>query len=161
MHAHMHACMHTHMVNQATGSYWGCLIGTTTASDDVMSVTCVIKGAAQLHKPDPSGDPRVSGAESCDVRTNKWAGASAQDVTHSWEAVLSPLMTINVNRTISAHLVKCLAVDGLLADRWARLICTLIQTPEGWPLPRCPRGHFYKTREKSFKTNRNRFVIDR
>lgn len=65
---------------------------------------------------------------------NKWAGTSPQDVTHSSEAVLSPLMTINVNRTISAHPLKCLAVDGLLVDRSAILICRLIQTRGGWPL---------------------------
>lgn len=34
---------------------------------------------------------------------NKWVATFAQGVTHSREAVLRPLMTINVNRTISAH----------------------------------------------------------
>lgn len=59
---------------------------------------------------------------------NKWVATLAQDVTHSREAVLSPLMTINVNRTISAHPLKCLTVDGLAADRSAILIWRLIQT---------------------------------
>lgn len=59
---------------------------------------------------------------------NKWVATSAQDVTHSREAVLSPLMTINVNRTISAHPLKCLTVDGLGPDRSAILIWRLIQT---------------------------------
>lgn len=59
---------------------------------------------------------------------NKWVATSVQDVTHSREAVLSPLMTINVNRTISAHLPKCLTVDGPVPDRSAILIWRLIQT---------------------------------
>lgn len=41
---------------------------------------------------------------------NKWVATSVWDVTHSRAAVLSPLMTINVNRTISAHPLKCLTV---------------------------------------------------
>lgn len=62
---------------------------------------------------------------------NKWVATLAQDVTHSREAVLSPLMTINVNRTISAHPLKCLTVDGLVVDRSSILIRRLIQTPRG------------------------------
>lgn len=63
---------------------------------------------------------------------NKWLATFAQDVTHSREAVLSPLMTINVSRTISAHPLKCLTVDGLVPDRWAGLIWRLIQTQTDW-----------------------------
>lgn len=59
---------------------------------------------------------------------NKWVATLAQDVTHSREAVLSPLMTINVNRTISARPLKCLTVDGLVPDRSAILIWRLIRT---------------------------------
>lgn len=53
---------------------------------------------------------------------NKRGATLAQHVTHSRLAGLSPLMTINVNRTISAHPLKCLSVDGPAADRWAVLI---------------------------------------
>lgn len=63
---------------------------------------------------------------------NKWVATVAQDVTHSREAVLSPLMTINVSRTISAHPLKCLTVDGLVPDRSAILIWRSIQTQTDW-----------------------------
>lgn len=80
-----------------------------------------------------NSDLCVSRREGCDVTNiNKWVATSAQGVTHSREAVLSPLMTINVNRTISAHLLKCLTVDGLLADRSSILIRRLIQAQGGW-----------------------------
>lgn len=59
---------------------------------------------------------------------NKWVATLAQGVTHSREAVFSPLMTINVNRTISAHPLECLTVDGLIVDRSSILISRLIQT---------------------------------
>lgn len=65
---------------------------------------------------------------------NKWVATLARDVTHSREAVLSPLMTINVNRTISAHPLKCFAVDGLVVDRSSILIWRLIQTERLAPI---------------------------
>lgn len=73
---------------------------------------------------------------------NKWVATLAQSVTHSRAAVLSPLMTINVNRTISAHPVECLTVDGLVVDRSSILIWRLIQTQSGRLLFSPSESHF-------------------
>lgn len=74
---------------------------------------------------------------------NKWVATFAQDVTHSREAVLSPLMTINVNSTISAHPVKCLTVDGLVVDRSSILIRRLIPTQRGRVSSSLSESHFF------------------
>lgn len=58
---------------------------------------------------------------------NKWVATVAREATHSREAVLSPLMTINVSRTISAHPLKCLTVDGLEVHRSPTFLWRLIQ----------------------------------
>lgn len=70
-----------------------------------LTVTCVLVEGSAVMSP-----------------INKWVATLAWDVTHCREAVLSPLMTINVNRTISAHPLKCLTVDGLAVDRSSILI---------------------------------------
>ena len=116
-------------------------MGTTEKTDDVICETRSIKGAVLLHI-NPSctvvnlSDLTVTcvlAAERAVISPiNKWVATLVQDVTHSQEAVFSPLMTINVNRTISAHPVKCLTVDGLVVDRSSILIQRLIQTERGW-----------------------------
>lgn len=112
-------------------------MGTTKTADDVICVKCVIKGAALLHinlscalvnLPDLTVTCVLAAERAVMSPINKWVVTLAQDVTHSQQAVLSPLMTINVNRTISAHLLKCLTVDGLVVDRSSILIRRLIQT---------------------------------
>lgn len=115
-------------------------MGTTEKADDVICVKCVVRGAALLHI-NPScavvnlSDLTVTRALVAERAVmspiNKWVATLARDVTHSRAAVLSPLMTINVNRTISAHPLKCLTVDGLLVDRSSILIRRLIQTQRG------------------------------
>lgn len=58
---------------------------------------------------------------------NKWVTTLGRDVTHGWVTILSLLMAINVNGTISAHPVKCLTVAVLAVDRSPILISGLIQ----------------------------------
>lgn len=114
------------------------LMGTTEKADDVSCAKCIVRGAALLHINPSCVVLNLSHltvtcvlvAERAVMSpTNKWVATLAWDVTHSREAVLSPLMTINVNRTISAHPLKCLTVDGLVVDRSSILIRRLIQTP--------------------------------
>lgn len=75
---------------------------------------------------------------------NKWVATLAQDVTHSRQAVLSPLMTINVNRTISAHPLKCLTVDGLVVKSIVHTYPKIDSGTERPPLILAvPESHFF------------------
>lgn len=106
-------------------------MGTIEKVDDVISVKCVVRGAGLPHiKPSRTvvnlSDLTVTCAlvagRAVISPINKWLATLAQGITHSRAAVLSPLMTINVNRTISAHPAECLIVDGLVVDRLSILI---------------------------------------
>lgn len=64
--------------------------------------------------------------------TNKWVATLARGVTHSPAAVPDPLMTINVNGTISAwsgEVLSCRWAAASIGDTYLRLI----QAPAAGP----------------------------